>query len=54
MIKLRHEQPSLWAGILKEEIEDLWEPWMREAGVPNPVEKLIAHSVCEVMEILFF
>jgi len=23
-------------------------------GVPNPVEKLIAHSVCEVMEILFF
>ncbi len=30
MIKLRHEQPSLWAGILKEAIEDLWEPWMRE------------------------
>ncbi len=30
MIKLRHEQPSLWAGILKEEIGDLWEPWMRE------------------------
>src|SRR5207302_8369001 len=23
-------------------------------GVPNPVEKLIAHSVCEVMEVLFF
>src|SRR2546425_7129453 len=22
--------------------------------VPNPVEKLIAHSVCEVMEVLFF
>ena len=30
MIKLRHEQPGLWAGVLKEEIEDLWEPWMRE------------------------
>lgn len=30
MIKLRHEQPTLWAGILKEEIEDLWDPWMRE------------------------
>ena len=30
MIQLRHEQPSLWAGILKEEIEDLWESWMWE------------------------
>jgi hypothetical protein len=30
VIKLRREQPSLWAGILKEEIEDLWEPWMWE------------------------
>jgi len=29
MIKLRHQQPSLWTGILAEEIEDLWEPWMR-------------------------
>jgi len=25
-----------------------------DGGVPNPVEKLIAHSVCEVMEVLFF
>lgn len=31
MITLRHQQPSLWAGILAEEIEDLWEPWMRQA-----------------------
>jgi len=30
MIKLRHQQPSLWCGVLAEEIEDLWEPWMRE------------------------
>jgi len=30
VIKLRHEQPSLWAGILKEAIEDLWERWMWE------------------------
>ena len=30
MIKLRHQQPSLWTGIFKEEIDDLWEPWMRE------------------------
>ncbi len=30
MIKLRHEPPSLWAGILKEAIEDLWERWMWE------------------------
>lgn len=31
MIRLRPQQPSLWAGVLGEEVEDLWEPWMREA-----------------------
>lgn len=30
MIKLRHHQPSLWHSALAKEIEDLWEPWMRE------------------------
>jgi IS5 family transposase len=30
MIKLRHQQPRLWTVALREEIEDLWEPWMRE------------------------
>jgi len=29
MIKLRHQQLSLWHSGLAEEIEDLWEPWMR-------------------------
>ena len=29
MIKLRHQQPSLWTKGLAEDIEDLWEPWMR-------------------------
>src|SRR5438874_1573732 len=29
MIKLRHQQPSLWHSGLAEDIEDLWEPWMR-------------------------
>ena len=30
MIKLRHQQPSLWHKGLSKDIEDLWEPWMRE------------------------
>src|SRR5436309_14549589 len=29
MIKLRNQQPSLWHPGLTEDIEDLWEPWMR-------------------------
>ena len=28
MIKLRHQQPSLWHRGLAEDIEGLWEPWM--------------------------
>src|SRR6202521_5195758 len=30
MIKLRHQQPSLWHSGLAKDIEDLWEPWMKE------------------------
>jgi len=30
VIKLRHQQPSLWHSGLTRGIEDLWEPWMRE------------------------
>lgn len=30
MIKLRHQQPSLWHSGLAKDVEDLWEPWMRE------------------------
>jgi IS5 family transposase len=29
MIKLRHQQPSLWHRGLAEDIEGLWKPWMR-------------------------
>ena len=29
MIKLRHQQLSLWHRGLAEDIEGLWEPWMR-------------------------
>ena len=29
MIKLRHQQPSLWNPGLAADIADLWEPWMR-------------------------
>ncbi len=31
MIRLRHEQPSLWEGVWAEEVHHLWEPWMRAA-----------------------
>lgn len=29
MIKLRHEQASLWESLFAEEVAELWEPWMR-------------------------
>jgi transposase, IS5 family len=31
MIRKRHQQPTLWTGLLHEEVSDLWEPWMRQA-----------------------
>jgi IS5 family transposase len=31
VIQLRHGQPSLWHQGLAKDIEDLWEPWMRQA-----------------------
>src|SRR3989441_11350223 len=31
VIHLRHERPSLWHAGWAKDIEDLWEPWMREA-----------------------
>jgi hypothetical protein len=30
VIQLRHRQPSLWHSGLAKDIEDLWEPWMKE------------------------
>ena len=29
MIRIRHQQPSLWEGFFAEEVAELWEPWMR-------------------------
>jgi IS5 family transposase len=29
MIRLRHQQPSLWETFFSQEVEELWEPWMR-------------------------
>jgi transposase, IS5 family len=28
---MRHCQPTLWAGYWREEVGQLWEPWMRQA-----------------------
>ena len=41
MIRTHHHQPSLWTGILAEEVNDLWEPWMRSADRLLDDEKLI-------------
>jgi hypothetical protein len=37
----RHHQPSLWTGVLVEEVDDLWEPWMRNADNLLEDERLI-------------
>ena len=29
MIRMRHQQPSLWETFFAEEVAELWEPWMR-------------------------
>jgi IS5 family transposase len=29
MIRLRHQQTSLWETFFDQEVADLWEPWMR-------------------------
>jgi IS5 family transposase len=31
MVRTHHQQPTLWTGFLKEQVSDLWEPWMRHA-----------------------
>jgi transposase, IS5 family len=41
MIRTRHHQPSLWTGVLAEEVDDLWEPWMRTADKLLDDEQLI-------------
>ena len=29
MIRMKHQQPSLWETFFEQEVADLWEPWMR-------------------------
>ncbi len=41
MIRTRHHQPSLWTGVLAEEVDDLWEPWMRTADKLLDDEELV-------------
>jgi IS5 family transposase len=41
MVRTHHQQPTLWTGFLKEEVDDLWEPWMRGAEVLLDDEELI-------------
>src|SRR6204780_1090769 len=41
MIKLRHQQPSLWHRGLAEDIEGLWEPWMLLVDEPLEDEQLL-------------
>jgi IS5 family transposase len=41
MIRTCHHQPSLWSGVLAEEVDDLWEPWMRTADRLLEDEQLI-------------
>lgn len=45
MIQLRREQPTLWHKGLANDIEDLWEPGMKEADRLHDVALL--ESVCE-------
>jgi IS5 family transposase len=41
MIRTHHQQPTLWTGFLKEEVSDLWEPWMRCADRVLDDEQLV-------------
>jgi IS5 family transposase len=41
MIRTHHRQPTLWTGFLNEEVNDLWEPWMRSADPLLDDEQLI-------------
>jgi IS5 family transposase len=41
MVRTHHQQPTLWTGFLKEEVDELWEPWMRGADVLLDDEELI-------------
>ena len=41
MIKLRHQERSLWEGLFAEEVAELWEPWMSAVDELLEDEKLL-------------
>jgi len=41
MLKLRHQQPSLWHRGLAEDIEGVWEHWMRRVDELLEDERLL-------------
>ena len=41
MIKLRHQQRTVWEGLFAEEVAELWEPWMRVVDELLDDEELI-------------
>jgi len=41
MVRTHHQQPTLWTGFLKEEVSDLWEPWMHHADQLLEDEQLV-------------
>ena len=41
MVRTHRQQPTLWTGFLKEEVSDLWEPWMRQADQLLDHEELV-------------
>ena len=41
MIKLRHQQPTVWEGLFAEEVAELWEPWMQVVDELLEDEKLL-------------
>jgi IS5 family transposase len=45
MIRLRHQQPSLWETFFAEEVAELWEPWMQV------VDELLCDN--ELLEIVY-
>lgn len=41
MIKMRHQQRTVWEGLFAEEVAELWEPWMRAVDELLEDEELV-------------
>src|SRR6266481_7168092 len=41
MIRVRHQQPSLWETFFAQEVAELWEPWMRAVDELLEDDKLL-------------